>query len=108
MQIDPLTQLTSLLTSLSLRDYYLSPAPDAPTVPGALVSLSTAPATTLLIGPEGGWTEDEIDAFRAAGLRALRLTDTILRIETAAIAAGAIVLTYLEHAAAPSNPALDI
>ncbi|HXK37846.1 MAG TPA: RsmE family RNA methyltransferase [Candidatus Paceibacterota bacterium] len=39
----------------------------------------------LFIGPEGGWTEHEIDALQSAG-RVLQLPTFILRAETAAIA----------------------
>jgi 16S rRNA (uracil1498-N3)-methyltransferase len=43
------------------------------------------------IGPEGGFTEVEEKALKALGATAIKLTDTILRIETAAIAVGAIL-----------------
>ena len=39
------------------------------------------------IGPEGGWTEDELQAFQQAGWISASLGNTILRAETAAIAA---------------------
>ncbi len=45
-------------------------------------------ATTLLIGPEGGWTAEEITA--CAAMARMRLASTILRIETAAVAAAAV------------------
>ena len=41
---------------------------------------------TILIGPEGGFTEDEIGQAVAAGARPLTLGTSILRIETAAVA----------------------
>jgi 16S rRNA (uracil1498-N3)-methyltransferase len=44
----------------------------------------------LAIGPEGGWTEAELAAFTVAGWIAASLGNTILRAETAAIAAIAI------------------
>jgi 16S rRNA (uracil1498-N3)-methyltransferase len=44
----------------------------------------------LAIGPEGGWTADELQLFATAGWLAASLGDTILRAETAAIAALAI------------------
>ncbi len=47
----------------------------------------------LAVGPEGGWTADELRAFTAAGWRAASLGTTILRAETAAIAAAAIVIS---------------
>jgi 16S rRNA (uracil1498-N3)-methyltransferase len=45
----------------------------------------------LAIGPEGGWTEEEQLSFRNAGWIPGSLGNTILRVETAAIAATAIV-----------------
>jgi len=41
----------------------------------------------IAIGPEGGFAVDELEAFRIAGYRGLRLGPRILRTETAAIAA---------------------
>ena len=49
----------------------------------------------LAIGPEGGWTEEEIASFRAAGWVSVSLGSTILRAETAAIAATAVLLSEL-------------
>jgi 16S rRNA (uracil1498-N3)-methyltransferase len=54
------------------------------------------PAATdvvLALGPEGGWTDSELNQFRNAGWLSASLGDTILRAETAAIAAVAIVLS---------------
>ena len=45
----------------------------------------------LAFGPEGGWTDAELEAFRQAGWHSASLGSTILRAETAAIAALAIV-----------------
>ncbi|MDQ8023562.1 MAG: 16S rRNA (uracil(1498)-N(3))-methyltransferase [Moraxellaceae bacterium] len=44
-------------------------------------------AVSLLIGPEGGWTEQELVAIRAAGAQAVTLGPRILRTETAGLAA---------------------
>jgi 16S rRNA (uracil1498-N3)-methyltransferase len=52
---------------------------------------SDAVGITLAVGPEGGWTEDEVQAFQQAGWISASLGNTILRAETAAIAATAIV-----------------
>jgi len=43
-------------------------------------------ALAFAVGPEGGWTEDEIADFVAAGWHSVTLGSTILRAETAAIA----------------------
>ena len=45
----------------------------------------------LLVGPEGGWTDRERDAFQAAGWTPVSLGHRILRADTAAIAALAIL-----------------
>ena len=47
----------------------------------------------LAFGPEGGWTEDELKSFREAGWVSASLGNTILRAETAAIAAMAIAIS---------------
>jgi 16S rRNA (uracil1498-N3)-methyltransferase len=49
----------------------------------------------LAIGPEGGWTENELQSFQQAGWVAASLGNTILRAETAAIAATAIAISQL-------------
>lgn len=48
----------------------------------------------LAIGPEGGWTSGEMARFRDAGWYSASLGPRILRVETAAIAALAIVNAY--------------
>ena len=53
-------------------------------------------ALTLAIGPEGGWTADELQWFRESGWTAASLGDTILRAETAAIVATALALDALQ------------
>jgi 16S rRNA (uracil1498-N3)-methyltransferase len=47
---------------------------------------------SLAVGPEGGWTADEIKRFLDSGWHAASLGPTILRAETAAIAALAITM----------------
>jgi 16S rRNA (uracil1498-N3)-methyltransferase len=47
----------------------------------------------LAVGPEGGWTEDEIEIFAGSGWASASLGSTILRAETAAVAALAIART---------------
>src|SRR5881296_4053539 len=44
-----------------------------------------------LIGPEGGWIDEELDAARKAGCSAVSLGESILKAETAAIAGAAII-----------------
>ena len=56
---------------------------------------SNSSNVTLAIGPEGGWTTDELAWFRDAGWEAASLGDNILRAETAAIVATALALDLL-------------
>lgn len=51
--------------------------------------------TILAVGPEGGWTLDELQQFHQAGWISASLGNTILRAETAAIAATAIMISAL-------------
>jgi 16S rRNA (uracil1498-N3)-methyltransferase len=50
-----------------------------------------AAGVTVLIGPEGGLTDEEAQAAMAAGFTAVRLGPRVLRTETAAIAALAVL-----------------
>jgi len=52
-------------------------------------------SVVLASGPEGGWTESELQAFHQAGWTSASLGGTILRAETATIAAIAIVASVL-------------
>ncbi len=60
-----------------------------------LTSHSTAGEIILAIGPEGGWTEAELKSFHRAQWISASLGNTILRAETAAIAATAVVASAL-------------
>jgi 16S rRNA (uracil1498-N3)-methyltransferase len=54
------------------------------------------PVIELAIGPEGGWAPEEEALFDANGWRAVSLGPRILRAETAAITALAVVASFLE------------
>jgi 16S rRNA (uracil1498-N3)-methyltransferase len=49
------------------------------------------PPVALLVGPEGGWTDEERAAFLASGWTQISLGPLILRAETAALAALAVI-----------------
>ena len=60
-----------------------------------LDSVGTLPARlNLIIGPEGGLEEDEVEALRKKGARSVTLGPRILRTETAGLAALAMVLYH--------------
>ena len=50
---------------------------------------------TLAFGPEGGWKEQELAVFASAGWKSASLGPTILRAETAVIAAVAVAASML-------------
>src|SRR5258708_16549292 len=56
---------------------------------------STGGKIAVAVGPEGGWTGDELQSFLQAGWISASLGNTILRAETAAIAAAAVVVSAL-------------
>ena len=58
--------------------------------PLSKLSLSPDQAVAIAIGPEGGFTDDECASLLDAGWQPISLGPTILRIETAAIAAATI------------------
>ncbi len=68
----------------------LSERSDAPSLRKLFAASSPSqslPTAVLAIGPEGGWTDDELSAARAANFKEASLGQLILRTETAVIAA---------------------
>lgn len=53
---------------------------------------SGGPGLSILVGPEGGWSEEEIVLFERAGVPRWSLGDRVLRVETAAVVAAGIAL----------------
>lgn len=74
---------------------FLSERAGAPPLRQALKD-TTATDVILAIGPEGGWTDAEVDMAQAAGFRSASLGHLILRAETAAVAALACLSYALE------------
>jgi 16S rRNA (uracil1498-N3)-methyltransferase len=56
---------------------------------------NAADGVVMAVGPEGGWTESELQSFQKSGWISASLGNTILRAETAAIAATALVASAL-------------
>jgi 16S rRNA (uracil1498-N3)-methyltransferase len=64
---------------------------EAATTPLATVSLPASGDVLLVVGPEGGVTDEELAAFRSAGAAVVRLGSSVLRTSTAGAAAAAVV-----------------
>jgi 16S rRNA (uracil1498-N3)-methyltransferase len=60
------------------------------------VTPQDASSVLLAFGPEGGWMQQELAAFREAGWKAASLGSLVLRAETAVIAAVSIVASILQ------------
>jgi 16S rRNA (uracil1498-N3)-methyltransferase len=56
----------------------------------------TPPRLACFIGPEGGFSEDEVSLARAAGVITVSLGERVLRMETAAVVTTALILYELE------------
>ena len=65
----------------------------------APAGLDTSTAVTALVGPEGGFTDDEAAQARAAGYQPVRVGPHTLRFETAAVSAAAVIQTARERGA---------
>ena len=59
---------------------------------GTVVCGPAAPEVWIAVGPEGGFTDGELDGLKARGWRAASLGPRVLRTETAGAVAAAIVL----------------
>ena len=86
--------LKKAITEAQGNRIVLSEAEEHVSVKSALSD--SKPPLALAFGPEGGWSEAELEIFHASGWKAASLGHTILRAETAAIAAVAVAMAELE------------
>ncbi|HUK86626.1 MAG TPA: RsmE family RNA methyltransferase [Terriglobales bacterium] len=75
---------------------FLDESEEQTTLKQALRGHTPGQPVALALGPEGGWTEEEVKLLVERGWKAASLGSRILRAETAAIAALAIVAAELD------------
>lgn len=92
---DPTTLKFALNSEDAPTRILLSETEQTLTLSAALAVHESCPQTAIAIGPEGGWTPDEMTLFTQHGWTAVTLGPRILRAETAAIAAIAIAGSFL-------------
>jgi 16S rRNA (uracil1498-N3)-methyltransferase len=92
------SRIPAVGTPVSLRDYLTHVRKDgmrlvlSPSAPASLAGIASLPSKVeLLIGPEGGLDDDEISAAQKAGFMPVRLGPRVLRTETAAVVALAVL-----------------
>lgn len=51
----------------------------------------------VLVGPEGGWTEGEVEKARASGARVCTFGVHVMRIEVASVVVGGVVMAHAEE-----------
>lgn len=105
MEIDPPIELNDLLRDLPTTGgaaaWFFDTGSTVIPVRQMLLAEQPPRELSMLIGPEGGWSQSEIDRMLDARLTAISLTPTILRVETAAVAAGALVAAMWRGDARP-------
>lgn len=83
---DVCSRLTDASLAVVLHEAAVLPLSRAETPPEGEV--------VVVVGPEGGITDDELAAFDAAGASAYRLGRSVLRTSTAGVAAAAVLLAH--------------
>lgn len=86
MQIDPLTAWPDFARTSGPASIRWLADPSGDTL---ALNRQSAESCHVAIGPEGGWTAEELELGRAAGWQVVSVGSRILRIETAAVALAA-------------------
>ena len=95
IRIEPLMSVQRVLAErVAGAAWFCSTASDVLPIPQAAAALEGTRELLLFVGPEGGWTDEEFAAFHAANVTPVALASTTLRIETAAVAAAAVLASF--------------
>jgi 16S rRNA (uracil1498-N3)-methyltransferase len=94
-QLDEVTEWKECLELFAEFDQVLLPyEKEAPTLKTVLESNSTARKILVLVGPEGGWSKEEVQEAQSKGAAAVHLPTPILRTETAGLA----IMSMIQYA----------
>jgi 16S rRNA (uracil1498-N3)-methyltransferase len=96
MHVEAVQPLAAVIQSAVTQGSCWQLSTDAAATPIINLHPSMNKALTIFIGPEGDWSEDETAQFQKAEIPAVSLGKTILRIETAAVAAAAILGAHFD------------
>jgi 16S rRNA (uracil1498-N3)-methyltransferase len=90
-EIQPAVRWQTVLSEAAGHRYFLDEAGAPPLLSCLPAERGPCAGVVLLIGPEGGWIDTERQAAAAAGWTAASLGPQVLRAETAALAALAVI-----------------
>lgn len=91
MQVGSLTSLTEMIqNAVGENRIGFCLDPTGSPISQALADWKIEQRAIFFVGPEGGWSEKELEQMELAGIEKFALATNILRIETAAIAVAAI------------------
>jgi 16S rRNA (uracil1498-N3)-methyltransferase len=97
-QLDEVTEWKRCLELFAEFDQVLLPyEKEAPTLKTVLESNLSARKILILVGPEGGWSKEEVAEAQQKGAAAVHLPTPILRTETAGLAVVSMVQYALSH-----------
>lgn len=90
--LHPVKNFSSLSGAMPSNSIILHTNQNAELLSSIIPSLKSQKEINIFIGPEGGFTDEEIGAARKSGAKIVFLGARTLRTETAAIAASALIL----------------
>lgn len=92
-KIHPMTELSQVLKNLDSQGLHLFPSLNDKSIhiKEVLLKASAHQVVTIFIGPEGDFTPQEVQEALKAGCVSVSLGDTVLKVETAAIATVSLV-----------------
>jgi 16S rRNA (uracil1498-N3)-methyltransferase len=79
--VKPAIQINQIKTDLTQTNLYLEPTSSVP-----ISSLAKLTQANIFIGPEGGFSEKDLQAFAQGNMTGVTLGPRILRTETAGLA----------------------